>query len=332
VSQPGRRASTSSASVVSIQGLNALPTPLRIAVVNHLEPDEQPEFVLVGANSDAVVGTDRRLLVIPEGRNSHERVWTAPYESLNNAQLEQQRNGARLLVGSSQKPELTPIVRLPHSQIESGINAVQEIRRRIAMVQKTLEEEVSPAGRSAFIETANRVIPSTGRRSSLSLGEMLEMNPTEFEEFTGRALESLGFTNVTRVGGSGDLAADLTATDPQGRSAIVQCKRYTPGSKVGSPALQAFIGMKSVHHKVDRGIFVTTADYSQQSIDLAKEHGIVLIDGDDLVKIAALVLTPTMDSATAQGTEPIQFCPNCGTRVDGAKFCRNCGASLASST
>jgi restriction system protein len=114
---------------------------------------------------------------------------------------------------------------------------------------------------------------------------MLEMDPRSFEEFTGRALESLGYTNVIRVGGSGDLAADLTATDPQGRSAIVQCKRYTPGSKVGSPALQSFIGMKEVHHRADRGIFVTTADYSQEALDLAKAHNIVLIDGDDLVKI-----------------------------------------------
>ncbi len=49
--------------------------------------------------------------------------------------------------------------------------------------------------------------------------------------------------------------------------------------------------MKAVHHKADRGIFVTTADYTRQAIDLAKQHDIVLIDGDDLVKIAALVLT-----------------------------------------
>jgi restriction endonuclease Mrr len=169
----------------------------------------------------------------------------APYEWLTDAQLEQQRNGARLMIGSRQSPSLTPIVRLSgDAQVQSGINAVQQIRRQIASARQTVREQATPSDQSAFIETSHRNIPTSSHRSSLSLGDLLEMDPTGFEEFTGRALESLGYTNVSRVGGSGDLAADLTATDPQGRSAIVQCKRYTPGSKVGSPALQSFIGRK----------------------------------------------------------------------------------------
>lgn len=328
-----RHTSTSATSAAAIQRLTALPTPSQIAIVNHLEPDEEPELVLVGANRDAIIATDRRLFVIPDGRGGHERLWAAPYESLNDAQLEQQRNGARLMISSRQSPNPTPAVRLAGDvQVQSGITAIQHIKRQIAAARQTVGERPAPSGQSAFIETARQSIPSSSYRSSLSLGDLLEMDPTGFEEFTGRALESLGYTNVRRVGGSGDLAADLTATDPQGRSAIVQCKRYTPGSKIGSPALQAFIGMKEVHHKADRGIFVTTADYSQEAIDLAKAHNIVLIDGDDLVKIAALVLTPQSTQAIKETSSRGQYCPACGTNVPGgAKFCSNCGAGLAES-
>ena len=330
VSRPNARRVTT-ASTLPLQHLNQLSAPSRIAVVNHLEADEDLEFVTAGANQSAVIGTDRHLIVIPEGRHGHERMLVAPYELLTNVWMEQERIGARLQFNSEQVPGHIPSVRFANeAQVELAIQTVQEIKRRIALALETQAEEVSPAWQSAFIETAHRALPSTRRGVSLSLGDMLEMTPTEFEEFTGRALESLGYCSVNRVGGSGDLAADLTATDPQGRSAIVQCKRYSPGSKVGSPALQAFIGMKSVHHQAERGIFVTTADYTQQAIDLAKQHDIVLIDGDDLVKIAALALTPHSPSHAVQGTRSIQFCPACGAKIpEGAKFCGNCGTGFS---
>jgi hypothetical protein len=328
-----KRAPSNATPTAVPQRLSALPTPAKISIVNYLEADEEPDLVLIGANRDAIVTTDRRLFVIPEGRNGHEKLWATPYESITAAQIEHQRNGARILISTRNSPSWRPIIHLSgEDQVQSGLNAVTLIRRQIAAAQRTVEEAATPPEQSAFIETAHQVIPTSSYRSSLTLGDMLEMDPRSFEEFTGRALESLGYTNVTRVGGSGDLAADLTATDPQGRSAIVQCKRYTPGSKVGSPALQSFIGMKEVHHRVDRGIFVTTADYSQEALDLAKAHNIVLIDGDDLVKIAALVLTPRVLPPVAETSTSAQYCVNCGATVSaGGKFCSNCGAGVAGS-
>ncbi len=158
---------------------------------------------------------------------------------------------------------------------------------------------------------------------------MLSMSPTEFEDFTGATLQAMGYTEVTRSGGAGDLAADLTGNDPHGRSVIVQCKRYSPGSKIGSPVLQSFIGMKTVHHRADRGIFVTTAAYTQQAIDLANAHDIVLINGDDLVKIATLVMRPRPAAPAPSEISPsaIGFCPDCGTAfTNQTKYCQSCGA------
>jgi hypothetical protein len=254
-----------------------------------------------------------------------------PYSSLNNAQIIYHPKGGRLVILPKHDIEQIPSIPLANDQsINRAIKVLTLLRQCINDAHIAEKEEETPPEQSAFVETAHANIPTTRRVPSLTLGDMLSMNPTEFEEFTGQALEALGYRDVIRIGGAGDLGADLTATDPQGRSVIVQCKRYTPGSRVGSPALQAFIGMREVHHKADRGIFVTTADYTQQAIDLANEHDVVLIDGDDLVKIAALVLKPTVrrsNSATSNGP---RFCITCGEPfLPTAQFCSNCGTAIA---
>lgn len=145
---------------------------------------------------------------------------------------------------------------------------------------------------SAFEETAHQHLDGRGEPAGfrpVTLGDLLAMSPTEFEQLCVRALVRLGYNDVRRTGGAGDLAADIVARDVQGRSCIVQCKRYAPGSGVGSPVVQTFIGMQAVHHKADRGIIMTTAAFTKPAIDLAKQHDIVLIDGDDIVKILNLM-------------------------------------------
>lgn len=127
-----------------------------------------------------------------------------------------------------------------------------------------------------------------------TLGEVLTLRSDEFEELIGDLLRESFYTQVRRVGGSGDLAADLTAIDPQGRKVIVQCKRYSPEKTVGTPDLQKFIGMLIVEHKADFGIFVTTSSFSQKAIEKAKEWQDVLqlVDGNFLVKWLQNVSSP----------------------------------------
>lgn len=298
----------------------------RVKITNALEVDEQIEFALLGKSESSLVGTDQRIFVAdPVGRRKRSRsLHSLYYSELENVHLEQRGNNIILHTIAASNVSTIPSVTLESDeQLSLVVKLVPEIRRRILMA-KYAEVESSPD----LFADHNPII--------LSLDDMLSMDPTEFEVFTGKALTALGYTNVSRVGGAGDLAADLVTRDPQGRSAIVQCKRYTPGSKVGSPTLQSFIGMKQVHHKADRGIFVTTADYSQQAIDLAKQHDIVLINGDDLVKIAALVLTEssspgTVSSIGVHNTNRL-FCNQCGTALAHAtRFCPQCGRSVMES-
>ncbi len=123
------------------------------------------------------------------------------------------------------------------------------------------------------------------REQIKTLGGMLMLTPTQFEEVIGQMLASKGLQYVRRVGGSGDLSVDLLAIDTNGNRVVVQCKRYNPGRSISSPELQKFIGMMFVQHKAQKGIFVTTSTFTQPAIDLAKDNDIVLIDGNTLVKL-----------------------------------------------
>ena len=87
----------------------------------------------------------------------------------------------------------------------------------------------------------------------------------------------------------GDLAADILCRDRKGRSVAVQCKRKAPGQRVRSAEMQQFIGMISVHHQADGGLYVTTSSFTRPAVELAEAHGIVLIDGEALAAMARRV-------------------------------------------
>ena len=114
-----------------------------------------------------------------------------------------------------------------------------------------------------------------------SVDEFLEMTPREFETAVGQILGRHGY-RLSVTGGPGDLAADLAGTDPDGRPAVVQCKRYAPGHPVGSRDVQLLIAMGVRHHNAERLLLVTTSDFTDPARDLAEEHGVDLISGEDL--------------------------------------------------
>ena len=134
--------------------------------------------------------------------------------------------------------------------------------------------------RSGQFETSN-VVHSNPQYVD-SLHGLLNSTPTQFEELTGQILQRNGIlASYKRVGGAGDLGADLIGVNPNGGKIVVQCKRYAPGNKVGSKDIQHFVGMITVHHRADHGVFVTTSSYTPAALQLASEHShlLTLIDG-----------------------------------------------------
>ncbi|HEY8446091.1 MAG TPA: restriction endonuclease [Thermomicrobiales bacterium] len=158
-----------------------------------------------------------------------------------------------------------------------------------------------------------------------TLGDLLMLEPAQFEDLTARVLTAIGFRDVKRVGGAGDLGADLTCRDLQGRLTIVQCKRFAPGSTVGTPVVQTIIGMQVAHHQAERSIVVTTSTFTVPAIELAQRHGVALIDGDSLRLLIHLTGVPV--APPTQRTHI--YCRQCGTQNSvNERFCAACGAPL----
>lgn len=122
-----------------------------------------------------------------------------------------------------------------------------------------------------------------------SIGNLLALTPREFELTIGSLLQAHGYRQVRHTGASGDMAADLHAISPQGEYVVVQCKRYAPGQRIGSPDIQRFLGMVIVHHGAQRGIFVTTSSFTTPAQALAHQHNVELIDGQQLTAMFAQV-------------------------------------------
>ncbi len=124
------------------------------------------------------------------------------------------------------------------------------------------------------------------------LGRLLTHDSIAFEHATGTILAAHGYGNVEHMGASGDRGADLRCVDQQGRHLIVQCKRYSPGHKVGSADMQKFIGAVKIH-KVSYGLFVTTSEYTKEAVALATQNNIVILDGEYLVAMARSAIVST---------------------------------------
>ncbi|MEU9954134.1 restriction endonuclease, partial [Streptomyces sp. NPDC047939] len=91
-----------------------------------------------------------------------------------------------------------------------------------------------------------------------------------------------GCSEVQVVGGAGDLGADVIATAPDGRHMVVQCKCYSPATKVGSQDLQRFGGTCYAVHEAEIAVCVTTSAYTGPALDYADQCGIQCLDGEAL--------------------------------------------------
>lgn len=105
------------------------------------------------------------------------------------------------------------------------------------------------------------------------------MTGRQFEERIRLLLEHDGCEDVRVVGGAGDRGADLTAISPYGDRIVVQCKRYKAENPVRDPEMQRFLGTARQVHNAAIPLFVTTSRFTLPARRLAREHGIVLVDG-----------------------------------------------------
>ena len=108
-----------------------------------------------------------------------------------------------------------------------------------------------------------------------------EMSGEEFEKFSVKLLEAIGFWLVEKTKTSGDYGIDVTARK-DGKKYAFQCKCYQ--GKVGVHAVQeAFSGAKM--YRADVAAVITNSLFTPNARKMAKEIGVLLIDRDRLEKL-----------------------------------------------
>ncbi|WP_340560030.1 restriction endonuclease [Streptomyces sp. GSL17-111] len=117
------------------------------------------------------------------------------------------------------------------------------------------------------------------RAGHRTLAEVDAMTGTEFEELVAALCRRDGCTEVRRVGGSHDNGADVVGRLPDGRTMVVQCKRFVPTSTIRSRDVRDLLG-SAVHFHADVAVFVTTTRFSGPSGSFAVQNGIIAVHRD----------------------------------------------------
>lgn len=125
------------------------------------------------------------------------------------------------------------------------------------------------------------------------LTQLQGISPVQFERLILELLTKMGYgagklanSQMTKASGDGGIDGIINE-DALGLDAVyIQAKRYAPDSKVGRPALQAFVGSLT-GEGANKGVFVTTSDFSKEAREYLTrvQHRIVLINGDRLARL-----------------------------------------------
>ncbi|MDX2394116.1 restriction endonuclease [Streptomyces sp. DK15] len=113
------------------------------------------------------------------------------------------------------------------------------------------------------------------------LSQLDTLHHSQFEDAVRDLMRRDGCANAVRVGGGGDLGADVKATDPWGRHWVIQCKHRRnglAGSAVGTPDLQVLNGTARQVHGADIAVIVTNGRVTAPAVAFAKQQRLHVID------------------------------------------------------
>ncbi|MEV7236604.1 restriction endonuclease [Streptomyces sp. NPDC051020] len=134
------------------------------------------------------------------------------------------------------------------------------------------------AGRHEAQAEKARLAEEVQRQVRRSLEAVWAMDDREFEEYIAQLCRRDGCTEVERVGGAGDLGADVIGRLPDGRKIVIQCKRYAKHRTVGSRDIQTFNGTARAEHGADVPVFVASCVFTKPARAFAARQHLTLID------------------------------------------------------
>ena len=119
------------------------------------------------------------------------------------------------------------------------------------------------------------------------LTEIVNHSPSFFEELVVNLMRAMDYGEGFVTKSSHDDGIDgVIHEDKLGFNLIyIQAKRWTPNTTIGKPEIQKFAGAMMGPPKIEKGLFITTAKFSQGAKQFADAQHIILIDGKRLTEL-----------------------------------------------
>lgn len=102
------------------------------------------------------------------------------------------------------------------------------------------------------------------------------LSPYEFEEMVAEMYRCKGWTQVEVTQPTDDKGRDVIGFDKKGRKIYVEVKKHK--NRIGRPVIQKLHSIM-VTKNVEKGIVVSTSDFTPQAIDYARKVNISLVNG-----------------------------------------------------
>ncbi|MDD9923176.1 MAG: restriction endonuclease [Boseongicola sp.] len=172
-------------------------------------------------------------------------------------------------------------------------------RRKKAAEKRQKKSSVSNEPQLELIETQREIEQYEEDWKTSLLETVRKMSPDAFERLSQRMLRESGFTKVEVRGKSGDGGIDgvgVLRVNLVSFQIYFQCKKWK--GSVGSKEIRDFRG--ALQGRADKGLFITTGNFTAQASDEATRDGAIaidLIDGErlcELLKSNGLGVTTTM--------------------------------------
>lgn len=119
------------------------------------------------------------------------------------------------------------------------------------------------------------------RAGHRTLAEVDGMSGGAFEDLVASLCRRDGCTRVRRVGGAGDNGADVLGVLPDGRSMVVQCKRYAASRAIPARDMRELSGARA-YFGADVAVLVTTSRFTAQALGFAASQHLVPVHRDQL--------------------------------------------------
>lgn len=149
-------------------------------------------------------------------------------------------------------------------------------------VAEQKEEEETPQ------ETFERVFKSINDQLADDLlTEIMNQSPDFFESLVVDLMRAMGYGDgfVTKHSNDGGIDG-VIHEDKLGFNLIyIQAKRWNPDTTIGKPEIQKFAGAMMGPPRIEKGLFITTAKFSQGAKNFADAQHIILVDGQKLTEL-----------------------------------------------